>query len=330
MAYPIASNSVVQVTTRGLLFNQTVMNVWHWRWEQGTTPITDGANALEDLQAALEASGWRDSYQAMLAPQVINIYWDFQWIHPTRYVKRTNVLGPSGTAPDATTVTNLAAALEFRSDIATRRGSGTKHIAGILRGQARQHAPGASGLDSPHHLFQRPAHDSRHATEDGRSRNIAGSGTCGDLAWEMWGQLCAHAGSSTPAPSSPTPTRHGSSGTTLSGSFRIRQIRRIWSGQGPDSRTRTSPTAYRSSRTYPCEHNNPELPAQGCWIEGGGRGGDQYSLPPSTDSPQEATCLFSYRPHHAVGLAPRRPARCPGACPGRRERRRGFAPPWKS
>jgi len=107
------------------------MNVWHWRWEQGTTPITDGANALEDLQAALEASGWRDSYQAMLAPQVINIYWDFQWIHPTRYVKRTNVLGPSGTAPDATTVTNLAAALEFRSDIATRRGSGTKHIAGI-------------------------------------------------------------------------------------------------------------------------------------------------------------------------------------------------------
>lgn len=131
MAYPIASNSVVQLTVRSKLFGQTVMNTFHWRWEIGTLPITDGAAALDDLEAELEANAWRDSYQAMCAPQVINAVADMQWIYPSRFVKRSYVFFPAGTAPLATTVTNLAAALEFRSDVATRRGQSTKHIPAV-------------------------------------------------------------------------------------------------------------------------------------------------------------------------------------------------------
>lgn len=131
MAYAIASNSVVQLTVRSKLFNQTVINTFHWRWEVGTVPITDGASALDDLEGELEANAWRDSYQAMLAPQCLNGVADLQWIHPTRYQKRSYVFFPAGSNPLDTTVTNLAAALEFRADIATRRAQSTKHIPSV-------------------------------------------------------------------------------------------------------------------------------------------------------------------------------------------------------
>jgi len=131
MPYTVAANSIVQVTTRSSLFGQTVMNTWTWRWLAGGTPITDGASALDDFEALLEANGWRDSYQAMLPSQCLNGFADIQWIYPTRFRKRTYVFFPSGNAVANTTISNCAAAMEFTADVATRRAQSVKHIPGM-------------------------------------------------------------------------------------------------------------------------------------------------------------------------------------------------------
>jgi hypothetical protein len=131
VSYSIASNSVVQVTLKMTLFNQVVMNTFHYRYEQGLIPITDGAAALSDFNDALDIDTFYLNYINSLPPQCLNIVADLQWIYPLRYVKRSFNQGPVGGSPNATTVSNMAAALLMRGDTASRRSVGTKHIPGV-------------------------------------------------------------------------------------------------------------------------------------------------------------------------------------------------------
>lgn len=132
MGYAVTANSVMQVTLRGTLFNQTVMNTFHYRVDSGGGVLADGAAALSQMNDALGIpDSFYDTYQRVLPPQVVNIIADLQWIDPDRFVKRTFPVWPLGTGAFTATTPNLSAVLELRGDIADKRSIGTKHIPGL-------------------------------------------------------------------------------------------------------------------------------------------------------------------------------------------------------
>jgi len=131
VAYAIPSNAIMQGTFRGQLFNQTVMNIFHWRWEQGATPIADGNAFYTAFHSELVAAGLPALYAAMLPPEVISIKLDLQWISPLRYRKVTFDSTSPGNAGFDTTVTNLQSALQFNGDRSGPRYTGVKKIPGL-------------------------------------------------------------------------------------------------------------------------------------------------------------------------------------------------------
>lgn len=132
MAYAIAGNSVCQVTCRGRLFGQEVMNVFHWRVDSGGGVIPDGAAFLGDFFAELSVvDTWFTKYLACLAPNIQNINADFQWIDLDRFVKRNFIVAGGGAAVHIPTTANNAAVILLRADIADKRSLGVKHIPGL-------------------------------------------------------------------------------------------------------------------------------------------------------------------------------------------------------
>lgn len=131
MAYDIAARSVCQVTIRGTLFNQVVMNTFHYRLD-GTSSLINGSLFLDNFSAVLTAPGnLIDAWEGVVPAQVINHFLDLQWIDLDRFVKKTYVVGTEGGSPLGTTSTNQAAVLELRADIADKRSISSKHIPGL-------------------------------------------------------------------------------------------------------------------------------------------------------------------------------------------------------
>lgn len=130
--YAISGNAVCQVTLFGTLFGQTVMNVFHYRLDLAGGTVAAGGAFLQDFNDALNAGGgFYETYVNSLPAQVLNIRADLQWIDPDRFIKRTFVVNPTGGFTHIPTTANLAAVIELRANIASRRSVGTKHLPGL-------------------------------------------------------------------------------------------------------------------------------------------------------------------------------------------------------
>lgn len=130
--YAVVGNSVCQVTLISTLFGQTVMNTFHYRLDLSGGNVAAGSAFLSDFNDALNAGGGLfEQYILCLPTQALNIHADFQWIDPDRFIKRTFVVNPTGGAAHVCTTPNLAAVLELRGNIASRRSVGTKHLPGL-------------------------------------------------------------------------------------------------------------------------------------------------------------------------------------------------------
>lgn len=130
--YAVAANSVCQVTMKGTLFNQAVMNTFYYRLDPSGGTITNGGAFLADFNDTLSVpDNFYDAYMACLPALVENVFADLQWIDPDRFIKREFVVGPVGTFTHVPTTANLAAVLELRANIADRRSIGSKHLPGL-------------------------------------------------------------------------------------------------------------------------------------------------------------------------------------------------------
>jgi hypothetical protein len=120
---------------RAFLFGQRVMNTFYYMFTSGA-PLTDGSAFLDDFNVALEgAGGVYDAWKGCVSSDVINITADLQWISPSRYVKKTYIVGPVGDL-GGTALTNTASVLTMRSVIADRRSLAHKHLPGLPNGEA--------------------------------------------------------------------------------------------------------------------------------------------------------------------------------------------------
>lgn len=132
MAYPVSQNSVCQLTYKGTLFNQVVMNTFHYRLEQSGGIVADGAAFLDDFFEVLNIpDGFNTLLMKTWSQAIVNVTVDMQWIDVDRFVKKEQVVVGAGNAAWVTAVTNLAATIELRGDMADKRGRGIKHLPGI-------------------------------------------------------------------------------------------------------------------------------------------------------------------------------------------------------
>jgi len=132
--YTVPSLAVCSVSLRAFLFNQRVMNTFYYQFTAGAN-ITDGAAFLLDFNGQLDAGGQLyDAWKGCVSSDVINITADLQWITPTRYVKRTFIVGPVGDL-GGTTLTNVSSVVTLRSSRADRRSLAHKHLPGVPSGE---------------------------------------------------------------------------------------------------------------------------------------------------------------------------------------------------
>lgn len=132
MSYAIAGNSVCQVTYRSTLFGQACLNTFHYRLDLGGGNVADGAAFLLDFNDSLDIAGsMHSAYLGTLPAASVDVFADLQWIDLDRFVKRTFVVGGSGTAAHVPTTANLSSDMMLRADIADRRSIGVKHIPGL-------------------------------------------------------------------------------------------------------------------------------------------------------------------------------------------------------
>jgi len=130
--YSVSGDSVCQVTFRGTLFGQTVMNTFHYRLDAAGGVLGTAGAFLDDFNGALDvAGGFYTKYVDCLPPQLSAISADLQWIDRDRFVKRTFSVAAAGTFVHTPTTANLSACIELRANIADRRSIGTKHIPGL-------------------------------------------------------------------------------------------------------------------------------------------------------------------------------------------------------
>lgn len=132
MSYSVGANNVLQLTLRGTLFGQTMMNTFHWQQRSAGGTFTDAAAFLSDFNDDLSiADTFYDQWRTCVPALMVNIFADLQWIYPDRFVKRTFVLFPVGGAAHVPTTANLASVITLRGDIASKRSIGDKHLPGL-------------------------------------------------------------------------------------------------------------------------------------------------------------------------------------------------------
>jgi hypothetical protein len=128
--YAISAQSVCSVTMKSDLFNQQVMNVFHYMLDLPGGTLADGGSFLDSFNARLVAAGFNDSYTDCLPAQCVTITQDLQWINPDRFVKKTYDVNPAGSFGN-TTISNIAGILMLRGDIAGKSSIGVKHLPGL-------------------------------------------------------------------------------------------------------------------------------------------------------------------------------------------------------
>lgn len=132
MPFPLEPNSILQVTFKGTVDDQTCLSVFHYQYT-GLTVIVDGEAAIAAINGALQdPTGLYKRYLDAVAGTWQNGRIRYQKIYPTRYraieyiPAVTEGQGPATSLPPANAV-----AITKRSNIADRHGLGTLHMPAV-------------------------------------------------------------------------------------------------------------------------------------------------------------------------------------------------------
>jgi len=126
---PVTVGDVFQVTMKGTLLGQTIMNTFHYGMSVVTGAPTQTAVQNEILVKLAVAGGFYDKFLDILPGNyTLDEVW-VQFILDTRYRKRVAVQGLNGTFGQDSEVTNIAAVASRFGDAANRRNQGSVHFA---------------------------------------------------------------------------------------------------------------------------------------------------------------------------------------------------------
>lgn len=132
MAYSVATGYTLEATFKGLLFQQTIMNIRHYRIT-AIGAVTDGATILDSVNAVIQQGGGLDEkLSAAMSAQVSERKIRLQWIDPLRYrAKEYDCTADSGTGPVDCESAVLAASIELAAEEADRHGVGRMQLTGV-------------------------------------------------------------------------------------------------------------------------------------------------------------------------------------------------------
>lgn len=132
MPTPLPAGSIIQVVIKTILFEQTCLNVLHYKYED--TVDADDYKAHMNLMWAtfIQPAGLMDDFLACLSIDGVVQEVQLQPIYPSRLTPVRKVPdAPSGTNPNPTMPANVAAVITKASDNATRKGRGAFHMPAV-------------------------------------------------------------------------------------------------------------------------------------------------------------------------------------------------------
>jgi len=138
MAYPVATNSILEATINQTLYGQTMLSIFHYKLT--SSGVLDGGVVLDDFNLV-----WgRDEDGAMMRgfsnAQSENVVYNsvvLQWIAPNRYARRIYVSDiTGGVVVGAAISPQTSAAITKQSDLPRPHGVGTLHLGGLLASDA--------------------------------------------------------------------------------------------------------------------------------------------------------------------------------------------------
>lgn len=124
----MAVDDIVQVTMRNTLFNQRLLNTFHYRVSLVNAPVSY-ENAIVGLDGQIRiTNGLMDKYLACLQDDVtLDEIW-YQKVSPVRLYVQKKPVGSVGDRVGASNTANLAGFIERRTATATKRSIGGVHI----------------------------------------------------------------------------------------------------------------------------------------------------------------------------------------------------------
>jgi len=132
---PVTGGSILEVANVGLINGQTIMNVWHYRWDGAPSVAVDGDLITNVLRPVLQGGplpGLLDGLKAMCNEICAWQYIRYQWITPIRYAPIQNPIDSgNGAAVDQALPQNVCGVVTLQSIFAGPGFTGRKHFGGL-------------------------------------------------------------------------------------------------------------------------------------------------------------------------------------------------------
>lgn len=183
MAYTVGVGGILELTVQGILFDQRVMNVFHYRVKT-IGSVTDGNNLLQEMvDIWVQGGGMHEKLVSCIAQNVTNINVREQWVTPIRYrAKEFTVALDNGMDPTDCELPYVSASVELAGEKADRHGVGRKSIFGVPTSRYNDGRPTAAYLTTlgafatscagvltlPSGMTMEPVIFNRHAPADSR------------------------------------------------------------------------------------------------------------------------------------------------------------------
>lgn len=135
MPRPVSNGAILEVANEGRVFGETLMNVWHYRWEAPTVGSVDGDLLTDALAAQIQPVGPFNLLKYLREMCNEAVTWDrvrYQWIHPIRYVPWSSSEGfGAGTVVGNAMPSNVCGVVSLVTPLAILGGKGRKHFGGL-------------------------------------------------------------------------------------------------------------------------------------------------------------------------------------------------------
>lgn len=130
---PVAAGHIMEVAFKFKLYNQIVMNIWHFL-TINTPTTTDEITSQDDMVNRLRSLGPFDlvtPYMATASSDLVLTNITAQYIYPTRIQRSDFSVSNSGSSPSPCNAPNLSANLQLSTGFAGRKYRGSVHMNGI-------------------------------------------------------------------------------------------------------------------------------------------------------------------------------------------------------
>lgn len=137
MSRPVQNDSYLEVTNLGVVNDQRIMNVWHYRFTVPGTTVVDGDALVDVLKQNIQAAVGDNllvNLRAMCHPGVVWQKVRYQWIHPIRYSPTESAVGAGAGALDEDELPqNVAGVVTLNSIFGGPGSTGRKHFGGLTQ-----------------------------------------------------------------------------------------------------------------------------------------------------------------------------------------------------